>query len=188
MGVHKHEWQDTSFVPSLFHRKEAVAKRRYAAFVESGIALGPRPDLIGGGLVRSAGGWTHIVGRTREHFASDERILGSSDFVNAILKQADEHYEKKARAVSKGLTIERLIGIVCKQFGLNQALLTTPVRQRRVAQARAIVCYLAFDTLRVKGRDLARRLNLTPGAVSLLAVRGRADPMAEEIEKIFCGE
>ena len=190
LGVQRREWQDTAFVLSLFNKQKAVAKRRYAAFVEKGIALGRRPDLTGGGLIRSAGGWTAVqaLGSRRERFASDERILGSSDFVRKVLKQANEEYETKASAVVKGLDIERLIAIVCEQFGLNRALLTTRVRQRAVARARAIICHLAFDKLYVKGIHIAQKLNLTPGAVSLLATRGRTDSLAEKIEKIFYKE
>ncbi len=35
----------------------AVARRKYRAFVEKGADQGRRPELVGGGLIRSAGGW-----------------------------------------------------------------------------------------------------------------------------------
>jgi len=50
------------------------------------------PELTGGGLIRSKGGWSQVLaarrsGRKEEY---DERILGSGDFVNGILKEAEE--------------------------------------------------------------------------------------------------
>jgi hypothetical protein len=36
------------------------ARQLYLLFVEQGLALGRQPQLVGGGLVRSAGGWSEI--------------------------------------------------------------------------------------------------------------------------------
>jgi len=50
---------------------------------------GDRSDLLGGGLHRSLRGWQSIdrITRGRERWASDERILGSSDFVLKTLAE-----------------------------------------------------------------------------------------------------
>jgi REP element-mobilizing transposase RayT len=53
----KNGWQDAEYVLALFGSKKAAARRQYRAYVEEGIAQGRRPDLTGGGLVRSLG-WT----------------------------------------------------------------------------------------------------------------------------------
>jgi putative transposase len=37
--------------------KRGSAKKRYRSYVEEGISMGRRPDLVGGGLIRSMGGW-----------------------------------------------------------------------------------------------------------------------------------
>src|SRR5208282_1154793 len=94
------EWQDSLFILSLFGEKPAIATRAYYSFVEKGIVLGKRPDLVGGGLVRSVGGWVAVqnLRKSKEVFASDERILGSSDFAASVLKQAHEDYERKTGA------------------------------------------------------------------------------------------
>jgi hypothetical protein len=54
--------------------------------------MGKRPKLSGGGLVRSVGGWSEVLAlmRRKEKVASDSRILGSSDFVEAVLKEAEK--------------------------------------------------------------------------------------------------
>ena len=62
MGKKKNNWQDTDYVLKLFNSKLSLARRRYREYVKKGISVGKRPDLIGGGLVRSAGGWDALKG------------------------------------------------------------------------------------------------------------------------------
>jgi hypothetical protein len=51
----KNGWQDVEYVLALFGSRKATARRQYRAYVEEGIAQGRRPDLVGGGLIRSLG-------------------------------------------------------------------------------------------------------------------------------------
>jgi hypothetical protein len=55
MGNRLNEWQAIDAVLPLFGKSVSKARRRYRHFVEQGIALGRRPELIGGGLIRSLG-------------------------------------------------------------------------------------------------------------------------------------
>ena len=43
-------------------------------------------EFTGGGLIRSKGGWSHVVSARRSGLEEefDERILGSGDFVSAV--------------------------------------------------------------------------------------------------------
>jgi hypothetical protein len=51
------EWQNAKYILSLFGVKTSVARRLYSEFVEKGIRGGKRPELVGGGLIPSPGGW-----------------------------------------------------------------------------------------------------------------------------------
>jgi putative transposase len=77
-------WQDSGYVLKLFADQKSTARRRYKRHLGKGIARGQRPDLTGGGLVRSGGGWSMIkaIRKDKVHLKSDERILGDSDFVD----------------------------------------------------------------------------------------------------------
>jgi putative transposase len=185
MGRTTRDWQGVAFVLSLFGDKRTSARRAYASFVEKGIALGKRPDLTGGGLIRSAGGWVAVqdLRKSKEHFASDERILGGSEFVSSLLKKANEHYERKT--ASHGIDLEKLILVACTYLDISPALLKSPSKPSVVTRARAIVSAIAFDTLRVKGTDIARAFNLTPAAVCRLTAKGRADSLKEDVENFF---
>src|SRR5574341_2146004 len=57
LGRRRCPWQDTGSVLGRFATRRGRAQARYRAFVADGVAAGRRPDLSGGGLVRSAGGW-----------------------------------------------------------------------------------------------------------------------------------
>jgi len=75
-------------VLKYFGKNLKEARRRYRQFVEKGIKQGKRPDLQGGGLVRSAGGDTSVLSpkRKEDRELSDQRVLGSGGFVGAVLQ------------------------------------------------------------------------------------------------------
>lgn len=85
----------------------------------------------------------------------DERILGSSDFVESVLKQANEEYEKKTFAMAKDLDMDTLVDTVAKHFGIDWGIMKSSSKQRTVSRARAIICYLAVDKLMISGADVA---------------------------------
>jgi hypothetical protein len=92
MGQVEHGWQDRSSVLSWFGRKEKDAVRAYREFMRERISLGKRPELVGGGLIRSAVGWSEVKSRRGqdEGMLSDERILGSEQFMEKVLEEAEE--------------------------------------------------------------------------------------------------
>jgi putative transposase len=55
--------------------------------------------LVGGGLIRSAGGWSVIktMRRVQDHMKSDERNLGDGDFTQSVLDEAKERLEEHYR-------------------------------------------------------------------------------------------
>ena len=57
LGKIKRDWQQIGYVLGLFGKRKSDAKKAYRLFVEKGVRQGKRPDLTGGGLVRSIGGW-----------------------------------------------------------------------------------------------------------------------------------
>jgi REP element-mobilizing transposase RayT len=58
LGNKKREWQNTEYVLSYFGSKK-VCKENYYNYVKDGIKAGNRPELVGGGLNRSMGGWSY---------------------------------------------------------------------------------------------------------------------------------
>ena len=57
MGSKKNPWQDVDYVLSFFGKRLSTCRKKYRYFVEKAVEQGRRPELTGGGLVRSSGGW-----------------------------------------------------------------------------------------------------------------------------------
>jgi REP element-mobilizing transposase RayT len=72
MGKVEREFQDTGYVLRFFGEKVPAARKAYRAYVEKGIDQGRRPELVGGGLIRSAGGWTAVKAMRR---ANDHNFI-----------------------------------------------------------------------------------------------------------------
>ena len=107
LGRIKHDWQDTNYVLARFGDSVIGARKSYLSFVRKGIDQGRRPELVGGGLLRSVGGWSVLkaLRDTATRVISDERILGSSEFVEKVLKSANEAYDRRAAIQAQGLDL-----------------------------------------------------------------------------------
>ena len=89
LGRVKREWQDTGTILGYFGRGwRGIGK--YEQFVREGILLGRRPELVGGGLIRSLGGWSQVLSLRRKgvKVASDGRILGREEFIKRLMLDA----------------------------------------------------------------------------------------------------
>ncbi len=189
MGKFDHEWQDTDYVLGMFGKTMSAAIRAYAAFMIKGISAGRRPELVGGGLLRSVGGWSALKGYRKSgiRIKGDERILGSSDFVEKTLKQANERLEKKTRLQAAGPDLEALIEKAAAYFKVDIEDLKTVSKERRISRARSIVCYLAVRKLMIRCTEVALSLKINPSTVSKAVIKGRAAIDREEIQKDLLG-
>ena len=182
MGRQNHSWQDTGYILKRFGASIKAARRSYSEFVAKGIPDGRRPDLVGGGLLRSMGGWSALkaIRATGMRVMGDERILGSSDFVETVLKNANEEYEQRSRFRSKKLSLEKIIDTVSGYFEITSDEIKSQSRRRAVARSRAVISIVAIEQMGFSGADVARALNLTPSAISKLILRARNDPVLKD--------
>lgn len=187
MGRLQFEWQDTEAVLSRFGRNDDAARIAYQDFVADGIAKGRRPELIGGGLIRSVGGWSALKDfrQTNTRIVSDERILGSTHFTESVLNKVEESYEKKTAALRAGVTIDLVINTVAEHLGLEAESICKQGRKRSIALARAVICALSTDRLMMAGTDIAQKLNLSPSGVSRLIHRGRRESLFDKIDSVL---
>jgi len=148
-----------------------VARRRYRQFVKNGIEQGTRPELQGGGLVRSAGGNKRtLLGRKKEEWElSDERILGSGDFVAEALQKAGESFEAQSGTRPP---LEALIDTVSKAFGVSSEQLKSRSRKRAILQARSVFACVAVRNHSYHGVEVAEVLSLSSPTVSRIVENG----------------
>lgn len=184
MGKRSNDWQETASVLALFADHVSTARRRYRQFVKKGIDQGRRPELIGGGLVRSAGGW-QAVQALREagvHQKSDERILGDSEFTEEVLARAEEGLQQRYALAAQGIGIEQLMQGVSELTGVTVGALAGAGKKRESVKARSLLCYWAVTEMGMALTDLARRLGIAVSTVSLAVDRGSQFVDREELK------
>jgi putative transposase len=181
MGKKKREWQEVEYVLRYFGKRAGEARKKYRSYVEKGISLGRRPELVGGGLIRSLGGWDEVkkMGlKGQDRIKSDQRILGDSEFVNEVLSESEDQFSRKYRLKSLGYDFERVLERVSAVFQLEKGYITAKGRQQDRVMARDLLCYWAMFELGISIVDLARKFDITPAAVSYAVQRG--EKMAKE--------
>ena len=177
LGNKKREWQNTEHVLSYFGNKKE-SKKNYIKYVKEGIAAGRRPELVGGGLVRSMGGWSEVLAmRSRkEKHAFDSRVLGDSDFVQEIKSNLDDLIKKNLRISGQNMDLQELCNRVCKREGVSSGELTSGSRRRKLIEARRIVSWIAVHELGYSGADVGRHLGVTNSCVTrFIASGGKPD-------------
>jgi len=175
MGKKKRQWQDIEYVLGFFGKRIGKARKEYRSYVEKGIPMGRRPELVGGGLIRSLGGWDEVKKMRlagHDRIKSDQRILGESDFVMDVLSEADENFCRKYRLKSRGINFEKVVERVSSLFDLEKDYITGRGRQRDRVRARDLLCYWCAIELRIPMADLSKRLDMTLAAVSYAVKRG----------------
>jgi len=172
MGRVKREWQDTDTVLAYFGKRRKRAIEKYEDFVGQGIEAGSRPELVGGGLIRSLGGWSQVLSlrRVGSKVFSDERILGSSEFVNNVIADAEEKAKETLRLTLKVSNLPSLALEVCEGEEVDEAELRSGLRKREVVKSRRIFCQIAVKKMGYSGADVARFLGINTSAVNRLAV------------------
>ena len=168
MGQFDAGFQDTAYVLGLFGHSTGQARRAYESFVSEGVKQGRRPELVGGGLLRSVGGWSALKGfrDIGVRIKGDERLLGSSDFVERVLKRADEQLEEKYRLQGRVISLQVLIEQVAHYYKIEPENLKSASKERRIAEARRALCYMAVRKLGYRCIDVSRAMGISAVTVS----------------------
>lgn len=175
MGVVQRKWQGTDYVLAFFGKKIREACLEYRTYMEEGLHQGHRDELVGGGLVRSLGGWSEVKNMRSEgqdHIMSDERILGKTDFVDAVLSQAGEIFDRRYKLKALGYDLHRLVDRAAEILGMEGEEIFSPGRQDRKVQARSLVCFWAARELGMSLSDLARAFKMSVSGIGYSVERG----------------
>lgn len=173
----KCDWQDSAYVLGYFGQRNAQARKAYRDYVSSGLTMGRRPELVGGGLIRSMGGWSEVKTLRRrgmDRIKGDERILGDSDFVTSVLAQANDRFERRYALKQRGYDMARVAERVADLFGLDKEDIFRKGRPRNRADARGLFCYWCASELGFTQSAIARRLQMTVSGVGYAVRRGEA--------------
>ena len=99
--------------------------------------------------------------------------LGEGDFVESVLKAAQEDLERKYQLEAKGYSFDWLVGRVAKQLEIKPKDVLAPGKYAQNVKARSLLCYWGTRELGMTSVDLAKRLNLAQPTVSQAVIRGQ---------------
>jgi putative transposase len=152
----------------------ARARTAYRAFVAAGVPLGRRPEVRGGGLVRSAGGWAALgaLRRAKEAVAGDARALGGSACVERLRREV----ARAPRLAAPPLTLTTLIARACRRTEITLEDLAGGGRRAAVPRARTAIASLWVGKFGQSGRRLAPVLGIAPQSVYARRLVGPPSP------------
>jgi putative transposase len=167
VGKRKRAWQDTEYILSFFGEGHLGIKK-YLEFIQEGIPLGRRPELVGGGLIRSLGGWSAVLalrGRTEKQMA-DTRILGDDSFVHKVLSEMDDIAKGNLRFPRPFNNLTALAEKVCALNQVTMEELRSGSRRSAVVKARGEMSQAGVKFWGFSGADIARYLGVTNSCVT----------------------
>ena len=174
MGKVSRDFQDIEYVMKLFGKTISPARKKYRAYVAEGVEMGRRPDLVGGGLVRSAGGWSAVkaMRRAQTRMKGDERILGDGEFAQKILDSAKEKYEESYQLQAQGYDLDKVALRIAEILDIKPEQVWAAGKQPLTVKARSLLCYWAVRKLGFTATEIAKRLGVSQPSVSISVQRG----------------
>ena len=167
VGKLRREWQDVDAVLKKFGDRAGTARRTYLSYLEEEAGKGRQPGLVGGGLVRSQGGWSAVQSQRKQGKMAlgDERILGGTDFVKAVLDEAEEEVR---RQVGDGEIIELAQSDIeqsCAEAKLSLRQFHSGSRMKPVPEIRKKLAIRFVQEYGLSLAETARQLGVTTSAV-----------------------
>lgn len=140
---------------------------------------GRRPELVGGGLIRSLGGWSAVksLRRSNEKVLSDERILGSGEFVGKLIEEADEKMKYQYSGDTQRKVAVKLIREVSKKEGFNLKEMQLGSRRGRIPKIRSDLAYRLITEYGMTLAETGRQLGVSTSAISKILKR-RGDSLS----------
>ena len=168
VGKTKNPWMDRDGVLANFGTTVRKAASAYRRFVQEEFSGGHQPEYSGGGLARSQGGWSRVLAlqRSGQKHEADERILGSGEFVHAIMREAEECQLRQTKLRRRGKGIKDIIGEECGKAGVKETELMKGSRRRKVSQARAAIALRCKEEVGCSGAEIARHLGVNTTSIN----------------------
>jgi len=164
----KHPWMKRKYVLEYFDKSEEKALQAYNDFVNRGIEEGHRPDLVGGGLIRSQGGWENVkeMRRQGKREKSDERILGRSEFVESLLIESNQFRKNQLSTLVNPVKIDELIKKVCREESISLEALISGNRRRQISTVRSRLAKILVEEMGLTLTATGQYLGVSPSAIA----------------------
>ena len=175
VGKKSRSWQDTKYVLSYFGKKASDSRKGYQSYIKEGFDQGRKPELVGGGLVRSLGGWAAVKKlrlKGQDRVKGDQRILGDGDFVTGLLAEDNERLDRCYELKNLGYDLETIRQRVSKIFGIKKEEMYSSGRRKIQVEDRDLMSYWAVRELGMSCTDVAKCLGMSQPGVGYAVRRG----------------
>ena len=167
LGRMSYNWYDSLEVLYHFGNNKKRAVKKYLEFLSDGLAMGKDPRFGGGGLRRSLSFPSNFP---KEKQASDDRILGSSDYVLALQALTDKGSDEISHE-----NVGDIIKKVAKSHKLTPTQILGRSKTPKLSKARAEIAHTAVTKIGLSFAEAGRHLNLNRSTVArLVAKEGQA--------------
>jgi hypothetical protein len=173
MGKIQYEWQNWDNVLKWFGKTESKAQNAYRNSVKKGIYEESRPELVGGGLIRSLGRWSVVkaLRRSVDRQLSDDRISGSGEFVERIIKEAETEIKYQLPLLEDHHQIDEFITTICQDENTSIEELKGGSRRKQISRVRARIAIGLVKTHGFALAEVARQLGVSTSAISKMIKR-----------------
>ncbi len=177
VGKINRSWMATAAVLRWFGRTTESARMGYHDYLARGMDQGRRPELVGGGLVRSKGGWGAVkaMRKAGEAELSDARILGDGEFVLQMMAEAETSKKRQFATREHIQSAVEFIRSACHHQGIAYRALINGSRARDVSQMRKTLAVALFWDHGIAKAEIARQLGVTTSAVARILERHHRD-------------
>jgi REP element-mobilizing transposase RayT len=161
-------WQERDYVLKHFGDNSRKAVQNYQRYMSEAKIQERRPELVGGGLVRSLGGWSRVVtlrgkGDALDH---DSRILGDAEFVAQILADSEKSLKRQVYVKEQKEVISRVISAFCAEEGVSENEIVQGSQRWKVAGVRARIALQLNREWGVSMAEIARQLGVSTSAIA----------------------
>ncbi|HEX4986741.1 MAG TPA: transposase [Burkholderiales bacterium] len=140
LGMEDLPWLTSDWVLGQFDERRAPARTKFAAFVDSGRHDG-HSDLFYGG-------------------EADSRVVGAEDFLKQVVPEQELGFGTASLA--------DIVAYVCRCSGFTEQSLLELGRNRRAAQLRALIAWLATRSRSCSLAEVAAHFSRSPSTLSRL--------------------
>ena len=125
-------------------------------------------------MIRGLGGWQQAKALRRAgiRYKGNERILGDGDFVEQVLKAADEKLERRYALEANGYDFNTVVSKVAELLGIDVVDVLSRGKAPQTVKARSLLCYWANRELGMTTVELSKRLRICQSAASRASQRG----------------
>ncbi len=104
--------------------------------------------------------------RRNERVVTDERILGSGDFVEKVIMEADDRVKSQLGDNKVRQEVDNFIDQSCKERNVNPKELRMGAKRGRIGRVRSQIACRLVEDYGIPLAEVARQLGVTTSAIS----------------------